>query len=299
LAHAAFPPAPVAKELNAVERSRRGGATWKLKPTGKQEREYLDMTRKHAQGLAPAFTLIELLVVIAIIAILAAMLLPALSQAKEKAMRISCINNLKQIGVGMTVYAQDNDDFVLPLRADVPNTLTDPGASAAGQVGLSVQANATTIWTCPTRKGKPQYEGFAVPPQWVIGYTYFGGLTNWNNSGQNPMVSYSPVKLGRAKPHWVLAADAVIKIGNTWADQAVDRSDPRYWVYENCPPHKKSGSPAGGNEVFADGSAAWRKIDSWYKFTYWNGAYGQTFVYWSQDSSDFTASLIARLPFLK
>src|SRR5579862_5804097 len=75
-------------------------------------------TGRSALPLAAGFTLIELLVVIAIIAILAAILLPVLSSAKERAMRIQCCSNLRQVAIGMIIYTGDNNDYVVSCRAN-------------------------------------------------------------------------------------------------------------------------------------------------------------------------------------
>jgi prepilin-type N-terminal cleavage/methylation domain-containing protein/prepilin-type processing-associated H-X9-DG protein len=75
------------------------------------------------QNYRGGFTLIELLVVIAIIAILAAMLLPALAKAKQKAQGIKCVNNLRQMQIGWLIYSGDSDDRIAPTGG-IPDTAT-------------------------------------------------------------------------------------------------------------------------------------------------------------------------------
>ena len=243
-----------------------------------------------------AFTLIELLVVIAIIAILAAMLLPALSRAKEKGIRAQCLNNIRQVGIGATMYAADNNDFVFPAlnigSAAVPNfhplALDFSLYPALQSVGLVLKTNATTqnnVWSCPTRNFLPRQDP-STPTQIAIGYEYFGGITVWQNSAGTIQNAPSPVKLGTSKPSWCLASEANAHfIPEGWgADGAVTGQPARV-------PHPRFSSPvpAGGNVLLTDCSARWVKYENMYFMTSWNPGSRHIFG-WQDDWGKLTSA---------
>ncbi len=158
---------------------------------------------RRARRAEDAFTLIELLVVIAIIAILAALLLPALARAKSKALRIQCVNNQRQLGLGLLLYVEDNGDLY-PRYAGwadwggtpTNNTIGPPNHGGTNRPVNKYVPNLQT-YHCPADKGDSLWN-VTIPCFYAWGNSY---LMTWgveryrvqHVGGDSQAGSYTPM----------------------------------------------------------------------------------------------------------